>query len=460
MDASTSSTSRYDSKVIMGTFQRMTWTFALTHATVTTLMMYASSALGHFTGNLSNALLFSVSLTASLAVAPLIVSTCGPKRGLLVGLVGCTTYVLFFVVAVFLCSSSGGGCNCESSGARGFAFVGAAFGGLGAGILWPSQGAFFSAVVQLLAESGSAAGGQSGPTGQSTREEALSHLTGKLSSSFAFGLLVAEGSTKLLLAVLLTYTKVEVWSSWIFFSALVLAVLAMVAFALSTDIFPGWTTPRPLCERTLAGLQLWRDPKLWLLSMTNFAFGFSVAWVNGCVNERWHEATGDLSLLGFAGALTTGVAGVVSKLSERPLACGKGPILALGSLSFVGVGLLSKIPEPTDRLGWSAWLLLAHVLHGVGRGVYEGANKGIFGDFYGGEKAVGAFSNVLVQVSAASILGYALASTKRKDSAYSFLMVSAVLMVPLYLLAGRFRCPRTISSKDPEKDLERAPRDG
>ena len=57
----------------------------------------------------------------------------------------------------------------------------------------------------------SAAGGQSGPTGQSTREarrendccavfvglradcqEALSHLTGKLSSSFAFGLLVAE----------------------------------------------------------------------------------------------------------------------------------------------------------------------------------------------------------------------------------------------------------------------------
>ena len=34
-------------------------------------------------------------------------------------------------------------------------------------------------------------------------------------------------------------------------------------------------------------------------------------------------------------------------------------------------------------------------------------------------------------------------SWRRYGGRYSFLMVSAVLMVPLYLLAGRFRCPRT-----------------
>jgi len=468
MDANAPSTSRNDSRAIRRNFQLMTWTFSLNHATVTTLIMYASSVLGHSTGNLSNSLLFAVSLVASLGLAPVIASTFGPTRGLLIGLVGCSAYVLFFVLAAFLCTwetgqpGHPGGCGCDSSTPRSLVFVGAAFGGLGAGILWPSQGAFFSAAVARLAEPQPEEPGQVGGTMEESESEAAKcRLTSELSSSFAFALMVSECSTKLLLAVLLTYVRVEVWSSWVFLSALLLALLAVAVFATFAarmDTCPG-NAARPICERTLTGLRLWGDPKLWLLSMTNFAFGFSVAWVNGVVNTRWHEATGDLHLLGYAGALTTGVAGVISKLSVGPVACGKGYVLALGSLCFLTIGLLSKTREPTDSFGWSVWLLLIHVLHGVGRGVYEGTNKGIFGDFFGDDRSVGAFSNVLVQVSASSIVGYSLASTSWKDAVYGLLMISASLMLPLYVLAGRLRCPRTVSYKDSEKDLERAPSD-
>ncbi|CAE7671323.1 Vwa8 [Symbiodinium pilosum] len=449
MDASAASSSRHDSKTLRGTFQLMTWTFSLNHATMTTLMMYASSALGRVNGNLSNALLFSVSLATSLGLAPVIVNTFGQKRGLLLGLVGCTTYVLFFVLAVFLSTWRHRGIGgCQSNSEAMLAFVGAGFGGLGAGLLWPSQGAFFSTVVQELQRAEPATG---------TREEALYHLTSELSSSFAFGLLAAECGIKLMMAVLLTYVKVELWSSWVFLSALVLAVLAMAAFTKSQKIHSQHAV-RPVCESTWDALRLWGDPKIWLLSMTNLSFGFSVAWVNGYVNLRWHEATGDLHLLGFAGALTTGVAGVVSKLSVRPLACGKGVMLALGSFCFLSIGLVSKLSEPNSKLGWSIWLLLLHVLHGVGRGVYEGTGKAVFGDFFPGDKCVGAFANVLVQVSASSIIGYILASTGWKDATYSLLVVSAALMLPFYLLAGRLECLRS-GFDDSGKDLERAPSD-
>ena len=34
-------------------------------------------------------------------------------------------------------------------------------------------------------------------------------------------------------------------------------------------------------------MALWRDPRIWLLSLTNLTFGFSAAYMNGFVNRHY-----------------------------------------------------------------------------------------------------------------------------------------------------------------------------
>lgn len=52
---------------------------------------------------------------------------------------------------------------------------------------------------------------------------------------------------------------------------------------------------------------------------------------------------------------------------------GKGPVIALGAVAFMLLGVLSKFVGHPETWGWG--VLVFYVLMGVGRAVYESTNK-------------------------------------------------------------------------------------
>ncbi|CAE8733026.1 unnamed protein product [Polarella glacialis] len=417
-------------------FMVMTLTFSLNHATVTTPIIYSSSVLVFSIGNYANAILYVVTMLTSLTLAPLVASTLGSKKCLLAGLCGYTIYVLCFALAAFNCRVPGEAGGCLEAGAVqwGLALGGSAIGGLGAGVLWTGQGAFFTAIVEKIVEAK-----QKSPDNRGREHEAiLGEVTAELSSTFAFYYLGLECIVKVAFTLLQRYAMVSVPVIFCIWAGL--AALATAIFAFSEDVRSSSAAGRAsACGKTLAAITLWADPTIWLLAFTNLTFGFSVAWLNGYVNAHFlKDAVSSTSFIGFLGALITFIAGVSSKLfgwiGGRS---GKGPILLLGSVCFLLVGLLSLITAPAGRGpgGWGWGILAFYVLQGLGRGVYESTNKGIFGDFFPGPQGVGAFANVMVQGTLSSSIGFILVATKTEQAMIYLLLVSATMTFPCYLVA-------------------------
>merc|ERR1712224_52570 len=96
-------------------------------------------------------------------------------------------------------------------------------------------------------------------------------------------------------------------------------------------------------DKLLSAIRLWRDPKLWLLQFTNLTFGFAAAWLGGYVGPQILSNALNSSFIGFAGAILSGLAAVLSKVfAQIASKTGKGPILALGSIAFLCLGIFSK----------------------------------------------------------------------------------------------------------------------
>lgn len=85
-------------------------------------------------------------------------------------------------------------------------------------------------------------------------------------------------------------------------------------------------------------------------------------------------------------------------------------VLIWGSTSFALIGVLSKITAPRGEGpgGWGVGIVIFYLLQGLGRGVYESTNKGIFLDFFPGDKSPGAFANCMMQSTMASTIGFLL----------------------------------------------------
>eukprot|EP00913_Durusdinium_trenchii_P016235 g15257.t1 len=182
------------------------------------------------------------------------------------------------------------------------------------------------------------------------------------------------------------------------------------------------TTAAPrgsLCAKALSAIRLWKDPKTFVLQCTNLTCGFAAAWLGGYIGRFILSKALSSEFIGFAG---------------KGLKIGKGPVVALGSLAFLLLGVLSKFVGHPETWGWG--VLVFYVLMGIGRAVYESTNKAIFADFFPGEASAGAFANVFVFGTAASTAAFTLGATSKDMVELQLLMVFAVLTVPGYLLAS------------------------
>jgi len=403
-------------------FYVMCFTFGLNHAAVTTPIAYASSLLGADLGQASNATLYVVCMMSSLFLGPLSSNMFGPKWGLCFGMFCYIIYVACFAIATSF--------ETDSLGAWYSAIGGSLIGGIGAGSLWTCQGALFAALCGRIAD---------------TSSTPLDAVTSELSSVFAIFYLGQECILKVLFTVMQKYAKLPDSVGFLFYAALALS--AMVCLAFSGDARPITSQQRPsLCAKASSAVVLWGDHKLWLIAGLNLSFGFSASYVNGYINSTWlDEALGadGSDFIGFLGAIVCLIATISSVLyGMMSKALGsKVPAVFVGSGCFLGIVALSFVQAPNGKgpAGWGWGIVVFYVLHGLGRGVYESTNKGIFADFFPGQNAMGAFANCMMQNTAASSVGFLLGATSRFRAEALVLLGCSILTVPCLLLANMQR---------------------
>jgi hypothetical protein len=262
-------------KTFRRTFFIMCICFGLNHAAVTTPVGYATSLLGAEVGNASNAALYGVCMISSLFLGPLFTSTLGPKNALVTGMILYVIYVFCFAMATNYtdtvpaqgapsdeCYVPPPTMNCTQihglPAAWAFAMTGSTIGGIGAGSLWTAQGAFFGVIVEQLADA-------TGAPGQT--------ISAQLASTFAMWYLGQECFWKVMFTILTKWTPLGFPVLFGIYAAL--AAVATVVMFLGQDAKPKNAAARaPICARAVSAVQLWSDPKIWLLAGYNVSLGF------------------------------------------------------------------------------------------------------------------------------------------------------------------------------------------
>merc|ERR1712071_641150 len=117
------------------------------------------------------------------------------------------------------------------------------------------------------------------------------------------------------------------------------------------------------------------------------------------------------------------------------------PIVLLGSVCFFCIAMLSfaTFPDGEGPGGWGWGIVVFYIFQGMGRGVYESTNKGIFADFFPGEKSVGAFANCMMQNTLASTIGYLMGLASADKSEVWILLVCSIVTVPGLIMATKMK---------------------
>ncbi|CAE7271012.1 Vwa8 [Symbiodinium sp. KB8] len=402
-------------------FAVMSWTFAINHATVTTPILYASSVLTNSAGQAGNAMLYGATLVCSLFFSALVFSLIGAKKGLSLSMGLYAVYVGLFATAASMCAEKDaktGSCIEGMDLQLPTMLLGALIGGIGAGILWTCQGAFFSSVCERVAKA-------EGKEAQA--------VTAEFAGSFALVFLAMESLVRASATILTKYAHLDYSVVFYIFSGL--AVASTVAFMALATNFEKPAQRGSVFAKVLSAVALWSDPKIWVLQCTNLTFGFAAAWLGGYVGRNILTPALSSEFIGFAGAMLSGLASVLSKVFGVTAAkTGKGPVVALGAVSFLLLGVLSRYLGHPATWGWG--VLVFYVFMGIGRAVYESTNKAIFADFFPGEASPGAFANVFVFGTGASTAAFILGATQQDQAEDWLLILFAILTIPGYLVAS------------------------
>lgn len=369
---------------VLRNFIGMSLLFSTNHGCVVSCLSLASSRLGAV-GNWQSGILYLSYTGSALLGATYTVKKLGPRNSLITGLALYCVYVTAFWIA-----SSFPGHTKPAS------FLGALVGGVGAGLLWTAQGAFFARAAECHALA-------------LAQETSLS--TSKLAGIFAFIYLGLELLLRSLSSVLLKFFSVA-WSTIFGIYALLalISTLCMLLVRQPKEInSPGEEDSRALSVwwKVSAAFQLLRqDPKMRYMIGLNAVFGFASAFLNSYVNGEvlrvvLHDSQS--RYVGLLSAWTSAVAAAMSLLFGRITR--KGTILTFGSVCFLCVAARFLITN-FNLKGWNApWIVVVYTMHGIGRATFEGTLKASFADFFSQEKE-GAFANIILQNGLASAIGF------------------------------------------------------
>jgi MFS family permease len=382
----------------------------------------ASARLGSILGSWQSSVLYiTYTSSAVLGLTSWTGKRLGSKRAVTVGMILFGAYVASFGLSTV-----------HPQFAQAWALSGAALGGVGAGVLWTSQGVYFT----QASEDYSLRVGQNW--------EASTSLLGGI---FAFVFLGEETVLNLLSTFMIRVLKVSWEAVFVIYSCIVIvAIMGMYRVHEYPTVFDDSTQPCSTFTATVS--LLLRDAKMKYMIGLNAAFGFSGAFLNSFVSgEVVPMALQDSnsSYVGVLVALHGGVAALASiGFSRMAQHTGKGPILILGAVAFALVALPFLCRPALESWNWQL-LVAVYSLQGIGRATFEGTLKATFADYFSYEKE-GAFANIILQNGLASGIGYGSLSRlscsspsayciKYRDNSLHNLFVLASLVVATSALA-------------------------
>eukprot|EP00435_Cladocopium_sp_Y103_P041457 s2442_g11.t1 len=164
----------------------------------------------------------------------------------------------------------------------------ALIGGIGAGVLWTCQGAFFTNCCQRVAQA---------------ENRCTSQITAELAGTFALIFLASEAVVRASATILTKNAHLNYPVVFHIFGAVALiSTLAFHVMATSPSDAAGTTsaTAGP-CSKAFSAVRQWKDPKTWFLQCTNLTFGFAAAWLGGYVGRNILTETLSSEFIGFAG---------------------------------------------------------------------------------------------------------------------------------------------------------------
>lgn len=251
-------------------FVWMSVLFSANHASVVSCLALATARLGS-TGAWQSGILYLTYTGSALTGGTWVVKTLGARNGMAAGMALYCSYVYSF----WLATSTAG-----HDHAKLIAWTGAAIGGIGGGLIWTAQGAYFARAAEELARD------YPNQT-RTTREDA----TSQLASIFAFIYLAEELVSKSLSTLLLEIGGLFTWS-FVFASYAVVAVLSTLLMWTvhkyednENNGHDGSATAlsaRPKIATALS--MLWSDPKMKYMIGLNALFGFASSFLNSFVN--------------------------------------------------------------------------------------------------------------------------------------------------------------------------------
>lgn len=380
----------------------LSFLFAINHACVTTAFIFVTSLLSDMIAYHGLALTYIVACLCALFLSVPAVASLGPRGAMVLGMYLNSAYMGTLVIAISVPDLA-------------FVFLfGSCLGGLGTGIMWTAQGVYLSRSSEALASA----------QGCTLQVASTQHA-----SYFAFIFLLLEVLFK---AGAATIHNSSLGFSICFLCAFLSAVLVkhMVYSTRSTQ-----EHDRSPAEQLSVAVRLWTEPRLWLLSPTNFAFGFGAAYVNGFVNDQVTNEQLGKAYVGYYSALTPLVAAAasyVAGLLARSGDDGKSVALVVGALTLIavpGLALFGGIDH------WGRWLAALYALLGVGRAMFESTNKAVFVDFFPGLVSEEAFANVTMQMSLAFTACFFLTPYIGGTALAVAALALALLIIPLYCVA-------------------------
>eukprot|EP00930_Biecheleria_cincta_P085744 TRINITY_DN75111_c0_g1_i1.p1 TRINITY_DN75111_c0_g1~~TRINITY_DN75111_c0_g1_i1.p1 ORF type:complete len:476 (-),score=85.63 TRINITY_DN75111_c0_g1_i1:66-1493(-) len=436
-------------------FYIMAIAFGLNHATVTTPLQFATSVLTQKVGYASNLSLYAATLVCSLFFANIIYSRLGAKTGLSIAMLLYTVYSGSFGLAIFLCPHKSDDGSCIEGSATGamwlVAVLGALLGGVGAGLLWTCQGAFYALVCEKIAQA---------------EDRSKEKVTAEFSGTFGLIFLGFEAGVRAVTSLLTQSSADGIGlglQQWVAFAIWTFAALAStVGFSAFSTNLASAAPQGGILDKVLAATNLWKDPKLWLLQATNVTFGFAAAYnagfVNSNITSKALKKQGGATFIGYGGAVLSLLAAILAKLAG-PVAAkyGKGPVVAIGALAFLLIAIFSYIMrQDPEKYGFG--VLIFYVLMGIGRAVYETTNKAIFADFFPGDKAPGAFANVFVFGTLASVVTYGLGIAAGSSSeAPEYTIMSGCLLLFAAITLPCYKGALTLKNAADKRDQSQQP---
>eukprot|EP00980_Cylindrotheca_fusiformis_P011814 scaffold2816_cov121-Cylindrotheca_fusiformis.AAC.30 len=364
-------------RLTMLNFTAMSVLFSANHGSVVSCLGLATARLGS-TGAWQSGILYFTYTASALLGATYVTKRAGSRNALFYGMALYCVYVGCFWFATLAATA-----DLE----RLLAWTGAGIGGIGAGFLWTSQGAYF---------------GQAAEEHARQLDQPVETSTASFAGVFAFFYLAEEVALRLL-STFLVQTHLASWET-IFAIYTAVTVLSVVPVRFlreysSGDASATESSASIFSQVTVAGRLLISDPKMKYMIGLNASFGFTAAFLSSYVNgEVMPIALNDPSskYVGVYSSWTAAVAAGSSLIFGKiaPMT-GRTPILVGGSVCFFAVCFPFLVQPDPHKYNWWA-LLFVYTMQGVGRATFEGTLKATFADFFAYEKE-GAFANIILQ---------------------------------------------------------------